>query len=1812
MGVGTKDPKWTMDAAEKAKATRYGAAATHDGKLDNDIEKNRKELAEWRDAYTIAQAQREQARNKNNEEAFTVAELSSGGCLDTIAAIRAGFGCKWSSEIDQAQARMYEELTGGECLGDTFGRKVEKAERVHYMKSGQPCINWSRSGNGEGEDGETGWMFVEQTRVILKKRPQAFRLEISDFAMNIDDGAGVKKVVAALESRYVIRQRIIQVWRHGDPSNRKRLFIVGCDKELGQAAYEFRWPKPSFDENTVPIARMIAVEDADVPEEYWRYDEVVENVHWEWADRKDRIQVIARQGVGMGPAKMPNTIRSWDGLLNGPTRLGGGGRGPELAWKSGEKIKRTRMTVPAEYQAAASLPHDYIEWCQKHARGNTDEFILRCINNGVPVRTSVAIDTAVMAVLTMAKSRREHPTIKHAHETWTWKAIRHMLFDTGANGSINFRDVEQWLQGACKSLTRVTVANKGSMEVGMDGNLPMCVLNTAGYEGIDYTQNLAIETTTAESALELFAFDPLYRDGWGLHCRPRDEMNGRSEIYRPARKDQKRVSIPLRYDWTSERGGFWVDYMVITDPQPEHFKLLAAHHLDMIHLNELAKEEAKRFDQETTRTMVADLKRDTDVTEVLVGQHDADRQLRGVKLGLKTDIQKMSCKDFHKFYGHLGCQGDCEVCKMVKGASRRIRKKVDPHKENRVAYKFHLDTITWSDRSSQGNKYASALRCEGSDMFVAFAHFTRDDIVDIIGRWVEVLRADPAYHDCGYKIAAVLCLDNAGEWALKCNKFKTMCENMGIETIYSCPDRKESAANAEVSMGILEVTTKALLMQNNLLAYWWEQCMASAVFLLNRFPTTTLAATNSIDGDRPRPLELFSRFHYSRRQIDRELSYYLAPGTPALVQTKEKGSSLNPKTRWGIATAMYREQVIFMCPHTLAEFRSKSFAAFRLKDGLNYFQFLNLPEVQTARGRVAVHTDFREKVTVQLPEYNKNPKRQAVRPITEVVLCGDSALNPPMVTVTEQPAGELGGTVLVTGAAGEQLELGSEISQSGCARTADETGRKKTSSEKTGGNSESDRMYIDCRNSESVKALFDEADARSVLNRRRMCSGEESLTRICKLMGLEFEQHRMYYEWLTSTQGLAENVLNYNTREKLRAGLILPYPSGEEWRQIKARGSRKQRRANMMDFNSDEDAVEATELWIEEQISEQSDHVRKGGAFCFNITKSREIIACNIETKRPEKDLQAAKKKRTKAVQAGQTAPPKNVKEALYGEDADTWTKSLGNEFWGLVEMGVMELGYTKEMLLKEGIDTNKTPAVPCGTYFEHKFNSEGELAKHKARVAIQGHKGNMQKGIHFSETFSATPRENTWKIMCALTVLMNLTRRAFDITKAYCWADLPPGELIALRYPDGFKKYHPETGEELFMILRKNLYGHPSAGRTFSKARNKEILRRFNQDGWKCERTRSDPCLFVLTRKIDGETRYGWLLAHVDDCDIVCEGDEMGDKIVAVCADIWTITTVNPEFMLGIRRRTKYSADGKVESCECDMIAFIEGMHEAFKDHMPDKMVNDPAPPKMYLSKEDKVDPGESERVIKAGYQAAVGMLLWAVRHCHPIGKTAVSMMCRVMAKPSWKAFNAAMQLIAWLYQNRTEGIKFSSRGNKIPIGFVDASNKPDILDDGLAQYGYVITWMGGPVGECSKKLTQVGLSSAHVEYMAMYYAHQYLAWFRNLIREMDLEHIIQAPTMMFADNKAANTLSKEDVVTHGNQYVGLSYHYNKEMQEKGESLVHYIITDDNISDLMTKVVEISVRKKLQGPLSGYDTRLIRRLEQDVINIQENLTEQN
>ena len=300
------------------------------------------EMEAWREAFTVQMAMDFAIQNtKQNKQIkkgestatcklqteptelqlascrFTVAVLCSGGCLDTLAAMRCGVVLIWSTETNVAKAAMWCDLTKSVSLGDTFCEAVLIAERPDYLKSGQPCPDYSFASSQRGEDGATGWMFTKQVEIIKAVLPRCFCLEISDNAVNVNGGREVRKVKAQLGVRYIIYCKKLAVWRYGDASNRKRLFMVGFHIELGQAAREFRWPDQLYDEDRVPIARCVAVEDCDVPKRYWRRGVIPITADIENEGAQHKLQFIARTGVGMGPSWLPNAVLSWSGLLNG-------------------------------------------------------------------------------------------------------------------------------------------------------------------------------------------------------------------------------------------------------------------------------------------------------------------------------------------------------------------------------------------------------------------------------------------------------------------------------------------------------------------------------------------------------------------------------------------------------------------------------------------------------------------------------------------------------------------------------------------------------------------------------------------------------------------------------------------------------------------------------------------------------------------------------------------------------------------------------------------------------------------------------------------------------------------------------------------------------------------------------------------------------------------------------------------------------------------------------------------------------------------------------------------------------------------------------------------------------------------------------------------------------------------------------------------------------------------------------------------------------------------------------------------------------
>jgi hypothetical protein len=179
---------------------------------------------------------------------------------------------------------------------------------------------------------------------------------------------------------------------------------------------------------------------------------------------------------------------------------------------------------------------------------------------------------------------------------------------------------------------------------------------------------------------------------------------------------------------------------------------------------------------------------------------------------------------------------------------------------------------------------------------------------------------------------------------------------------------------------------------------------------------------------------------------------------------------------------------------------------------------------------------------------------------------------------------------------------------------------------------------------------------------------------------------------------------------------------------------------------------------------------------------------------------------------------------------------------------------------------------------------------------------------------------------------------------------------------------------------------------------------------------------------------------------------------------------------------------------------------------------------------------------------------------------------------------------MVKWMHSQKLRGIRFTTKGNSAPIVLSDASNKPD-LNDGLCQYGYVAMFKGGPIGSLSKKLPHIGLSAFMNEYMALRFAASLTMWCRNVLNDIGCTNYVRNPTKLYGDNTAANTLTKKDFVSTGNQHLVLPYHWIKELVKDKYISVHYVPTKMNLADLFTKPVTRQVIETLLSQLTGHDT---------------------
>ena len=660
----------------------------------------------------------------------------------------------------------------------------------------------------------------------------------------------------------------------------------------------------------------------------------------------------------------------------------------------------------------------------------------------------------------------------------------------------------------------------------------------------------------------------------------------------------------------------------------------------------------------------------------------------------------------------------------------------------------------------------------------------------------------------------------------------------------------------------------------------------------------------------------------------------------------------------------------------------------------------------------------------------------------------------------------------------------------------------------------------------------------------------------------------VYHKWLhiiTNGRLNESNIGSINSKGmKCEVGIEVPKPTGSIWSRM------------VTDHYLPKHIKQDFEPGEEEAMLDGFVRIRAMSALVRNeMAKSVEIEAY-------------AARIRTKDGIKGVIPPPRGVKGLYSIEEEPRRRKFIAaflKELTDLESMGTISHLHTKEELYERfGVDINMMKPVSTMAVFDNKFR-DGKTTDPdaKARLCVEGTPRQMTQGVHYDAVYAATPNVDSIFFMNALVVHLKLFRRAFDVGNAYGWAKQE--KKLALEYPRGMEQFN-EKGEKLYMVLLKNTYGKPDGANLWYKERDSFWLESFNDEinterpGWSCRQLVMEQSLFEFkwSRLVDGKLieDVTYLLAWSDDCDMSGTSEEMMEIIETACNEKWKVKSVDPSFMLGIRRTLTIKDDG-VWEVHLTQTEFIDGLVGTWESEVAEagfakKSPQTPIPPRTFFSANDYVSEEEYTRVANRGYKAVCGSLLWVARFCHCEIASAVSMCCRVMMKPHEAAWKACMQMIAWLRDHKNLGIKFSS--NRDEHGLVctsDASNKGDPKDSKVMA-SHTIQWKGGTIAHKSGKLPRIGASSGANEFMALRIAGAQVMKFRHLLNEMGLHEIVKSPTIAYCDSNVAINWVKTGKISTGNHHLDVDWHQPREWEKHGDMIIMGLDTGDMMTDLGTK----------------------------------------
>jgi len=226
--------------------------------------------------------------------------------------------------------------------------------------------------------------------------------------------------------------------------------------------------------------------------------------------------------------------------------------------------------------------------------------------------------------------------------------------------------------------------------------------------------------------------------------------------------------------------------------------------------------------------------------------------------------------------------------------------------------------------------------------------------------------------------------------------------------------------------------------------------------------------------------------------------------------------------------------------------------------------------------------------------------------------------------------------------------------------------------------------------------------------------------------------------------------------------------------------------------------------------------------------------------------------------------------------------------------------------------------------------------------------------------------------------------------------------------------------------------------------------------------------------------------------------------------------------------------------------------------------------------------------------------MLAYLANNTRPELSMAVHQCARFCNEPMLSHERAIKHIGKYLLKDPDRGIIYEPDESKGIECYVDADfaggwsqADADNADNVMSRTGYVIMYAGCPILWGSKLQTEIALSTAEAEYIALSQAMRQVIPLMNLLVEVSCIFDINLPKpqvhcKVFEDNRSAITIAEAGKFTPRTKHIALKYHHFRRYVKEKVIKLYPISTHEQTADIFTKPLDdktfLYLRKKLNG----------------------------